>query len=120
MQPPEQLSSGNWFPKETLKDQGSNFTSLLMKELCNLLKVKILRPSVYHQKTAGLLKCFHKMLKEMLRKFVIADPKYWDQLHPPLLLTIQEVPQFSMSFSPFEIFYGRQTTHRIETAPGQK
>lgn len=42
-------------PKEILMDQGTNFTSQLMKELCDLLKVKSLRTSVYHPQTDGLV-----------------------------------------------------------------
>ena len=34
------------------------------------------------------------------------DGKNWDQLLPHVLFAIQEVPQASTGFSPFELLYG--------------
>lgn len=60
-------------PMEIVIDQGMNFISQLMKELCNLLKVKSLRTLIYHTQSKGLVKQFNKTLKNMLRKFVITE-----------------------------------------------
>lgn len=60
--------------KEMLTDQGINFTSKLMGELCDLLKIKALKTSVYHPQTDELVECFSKMLKKMLKKFMTLDP----------------------------------------------
>uniref|UniRef100_K7EW93 Integrase catalytic domain-containing protein n=1 Tax=Pelodiscus sinensis TaxID=13735 RepID=K7EW93_PELSI len=95
-------------PGEILTDQGTNFTSALMRELCRLLRVKTLRTSVYHPQTDGLVERFNRTLKGMLRKFVEEEPKEWDRALPALLFAIREVPQASTGFSPFELLYGRQ------------
>ena len=71
--------------------------SQVLKEMCRLLHVTQVRTSVYHPKT----------LKSMLRKLVDKDSRDWDQLLPYTLFAIQEVPQSSMGFSPFELLYGR-------------
>ena len=44
----------------------------------------------------------------MLKKFVSANGKDWDQWLPYLLFAYREVPQASTGFSPFELLYGRQ------------
>lgn len=42
-------------PAKILTDQGTSFMSLLMADLCHLLKVKQLRKSVCHSQTDSLL-----------------------------------------------------------------
>ncbi|KAG6921236.1 hypothetical protein G0U57_009227, partial [Chelydra serpentina] len=95
-------------PREILTDQGTNFTSGLLQQVCGLLGVKQLRTSVYHPQTDGLVERFNRTLKEMLHKFPPEDLCQWDQLLPPLLLAVREVPQSSTKFSPFELLYGRR------------
>uniref|UniRef100_A0A674IBQ6 Gypsy retrotransposon integrase-like protein 1 n=1 Tax=Terrapene triunguis TaxID=2587831 RepID=A0A674IBQ6_9SAUR len=95
-------------PREILTDQGTNFTSRLLRQVCELLGVKQLRTSVYHPQTDGLVERFNQTLKDMLRKFPQEDLRRWDQLLPPLLLAVREVPQSSTKFSPFELLYGHQ------------
>ena len=42
-------------PTEILTDQGSNFTSQLLKEVYRMLKIKPIRTSPYHPQTDGLV-----------------------------------------------------------------
>ncbi|KAG6935241.1 Pr gag-pro-pol, partial [Chelydra serpentina] len=90
-------------PREILTDQGTNFTSRLLQQVCELLGIKQLRTSVYHPQTDGLVERFNRTLKAMLRKFPPEELRQWDQLLPPLLLAVREVPQSSTKFSPFEL-----------------
>ena len=94
-------------PKRLLTDQGSNFTSLLMKQVSALLKITQLQTSPYHPQTDGLVERFNGTLKAMLRRFAREAPKNWDELLPYLLFAYREVPQASTGFSPFELLYGR-------------
>ena len=95
-------------PQEILTDQGSNFTSQLLREVYNLLKVQAIRTSPYHPQTDGLVERFNQTLKQMLRKAATEEGKDWDKLLPYLLFAYREVPQASTGFSPFELLYGRQ------------
>lgn len=87
-------------PQEILTDQGTPFMSLLMVDLCHLLKVKQLRTSVYHPQTDGLVERFNQTLKQMLR-LVAVDGRDWDLMLPYVLFGIREVPQASTGFTPF-------------------
>lgn len=80
--------------KDMLMAQGPTFTSQLMKEVWDLLRVKSLKTVVYHPQTDRLVEYFNKMLTNM-KKFVTTDPRYQDCLLPPLLFIICEVPQAS-------------------------
>ena len=94
-------------PGEILSDQGTNFTSQLMKEIENLLHIKAIKTTPYHPQTDGLVERFNKTLKSMLRKYATESGKDWDKLLPYLLFAYREVPQASTGFSPFELLYGR-------------
>ena len=47
-------------------DQGCNFESDLLKELCEIAQVKKIRTSGYHPQTNGIWKCFNATLINML------------------------------------------------------
>ena len=95
-------------PREILTDQGTNFMSQLLKELCNLLHISQIRTSPYHPQTDGLVKRFNKTLKLMLRKLVSKEGKNWDRLLWYVLFAYREVSQSTTGFSPFELLYGRE------------
>ena len=94
-------------PKEMLTDQGSNFMSELMREVCRLLQISRLRTSPYHAMCNGLCEKFNGVLKKMLKTYARSKPKTWDEYIPYLLFAYREVPNESTGFSPFELLYGR-------------
>jgi len=53
-------------PKEILSDQGSQFLSAVMKEVCRLLSVKQLVTTPFHPICNGLVEKFNGTLKTML------------------------------------------------------
>ena len=95
-------------PANLLSDQGTNFTSKLMEEVCQLLGIKKLKTTPYHPQANGLVERFNGTLKAMLKKFSADEPDAWDRYLPYLLFAYREVPQASTGFSPFELLYGRQ------------
>ncbi|KAJ8341888.1 hypothetical protein SKAU_G00341790 [Synaphobranchus kaupii] len=110
------LCSRVGIPEDILTDQGSCFMSNVMKALCQLMKVKQVRTSVYHPQTDGLVERFNKTLKQMMRKLIESDAKDWDQPLPYLLFSVREVPQASTGFSPFELLYGRRPRGLLDLA----
>jgi transposase InsO family protein len=49
-------------PKELLTDQGSNFMSDLIKQVCKLLKINKLCTTPYHPEANGLVENFNGVL----------------------------------------------------------
>jgi hypothetical protein len=90
-------------PDEMLTDQGSNFTSQLMMDICHCLSVKKLRTTPYHPMCNGLVERFNGVLTTMLKQ-----PNMWDTYLPYILFAYREVPQASTGFFPFELLYGRK------------
>ena len=94
-------------PKEILSDQGSQFLSAVMKEVCRLLSVKQMVTTPYHPMCNGLVEKFNGTLKNMLRRMCSEKPKDWDRYIGPLLFAYREVKQESLGYAPFELLYGR-------------
>jgi len=101
-----QLFSRVGIPREIITDQGTNFTSSLLKQIYHMLGIQGVKTSPYHPQTDGLVERFNKTLKSMLRKFVNDTGSDWDQWLPFLLFAYREVPQASTGFSPFQLLYG--------------
>ena len=65
-------------PKEIVTDQGSNFLSLLMNQLCKLLSIEKIKTSPYHPQANGLVENFNGTLKKMLKCYAQEEPNDWD------------------------------------------
>ncbi|GFO50301.1 gypsy retrotransposon integrase-like protein 1 [Plakobranchus ocellatus] len=94
-------------PEEVLSDQGTQFISDCMKEVCRLLGIKQKTTTPYHPMCNGLVERFNATLKTCLRRLCSEQPRQWHRYINPLLFAYREVPQESTHFAPFELLYGR-------------
>ena len=93
-------------PSEILSDQGTQFVSDLMREVCRLLSIRQLTSTPYHPECNGLLEQFHGTLKQMLKCMCTEKPRDWDRYLSAVLFAYRESPQESQGFSLFELLYG--------------
>ena len=110
----EAVADGLWefwtrlgIPDEVLTDQGSQFTSTLMKEVNEFLLIKHKMTCPFSPQTNGLVEKFNDTLKQMIKRLALEQPDQWDTFIPALLFAYREAPQDSLGFSPFELLYGR-------------
>ena len=90
-------------PGEILTDQGVNFMSSLISQLCAVLGIKKINTSPYHPQANGLVENFNGTLKNAQE-----EPNDWDKHIPFVLFAYREPPHESTGYSPFELLYGRQ------------
>ena len=90
-----------------LTDQGSQFTSDIMKEVSRLLSLKHITTTPYHPMCIGLVEKFNGTLKQMLKRMCSERPMDWDNYLNAVLFAYREVPHESLGFHPFELLYGR-------------
>ncbi|XP_063970109.1 uncharacterized protein LOC135157653 [Lytechinus pictus] len=102
-----QIFSRVGVPQEILSDQGTQFTSDLMKDIGKLLSIKQMMTTPYHPACNGLVERFNGTLKKILRRTCSDRPSDWDRYLAPILFAYREAPHASMGFSPFELLYGR-------------
>ena len=102
-----EVFSRTGIPSQILTDQGSVFTSKLMKQLCGILGIKHIKSSPYHPESNGCLERWHATLKSALRKY---PEKYsdWDRLVKYILFACRAAPHANTGYSPFELVFGRQ------------
>ncbi|GFO17739.1 gypsy retrotransposon integrase-like protein 1 [Plakobranchus ocellatus] len=93
-------------PEEVLSDQGTQFISDCMKEVCRLLGIKQKTTTPYHPMCNGLVERFNATLKTCLCRLCSEQPRQWHRYINPLLFAYREVPQESTHFASFELMNG--------------
>ncbi|XP_070182241.1 uncharacterized protein, partial [Littorina saxatilis] len=101
-------------PDEIQSDNGSQFTSDMMREFRKLLSIKGVFSSPYHAQSNGIVERLHGTLKPMLKKVISTQPRLWHRYLPALLFAIRELPNASTGFSPFQLLFGRQPKGPID------
>lgn len=95
-------------PETILSDQGTNFQSILLSEIYELLDVHKVRTSPYHPQTDGLTERFNRTLQAMLACYVDENQKDWDTFLPTLAFAYNTAVHSTTLMTPFELTYGRR------------
>ncbi|XP_063072262.1 uncharacterized protein LOC134462919 [Engraulis encrasicolus] len=95
-------------PESIHTDQGRQFESDLMKELCVLLKIEKTRTSPYHAQSDGMVERFNRTLKDQLAKYLSQTGGEWVQYLPQVELAYNSSVHCSTGFSPFFLAHGRE------------
>lgn len=101
-------------PKSLLTDQGKQFTSALIKELCKLLQINKLETVPYRPQTDGLVERFNRTLIQMLAASAREYSVDWDNLLPFVVFAYNTSVQESSKLSPFQLIYGRLPQYPID------
>ena len=96
--PPEQLHS----------DQGKQFESKLVEEICKLLQVKKTRTTPYHPQCDGMVERFNRTLLDMLATTLKDHPFDWEYHLSKVCFAYNTSVHSSNGFSPFFLMFGRQ------------
>jgi hypothetical protein len=94
-------------PKEIMSDRDTKFTSNFWKSLMVGLETKLLFIIAYHPQTDGNMERVNQILEDMLRMYVIHQPKKWEDYLPLVEFAYNNGYQESLKMSPFEVLYGR-------------
>lgn len=95
-------------PIRLLSDQGRNFLSQVVKEVCNMFEIQKINTTAYHPQTNGLTERFNKALCTILSVYVNKYQNDWDEFLSWALFTYRVSEQNSTKFSPFELLYNRK------------
>lgn len=95
-------------PQKLLTDNGRNFTSQLLAELCRLTGCTKLFITPYHPAGNGLCERFNRTLVTMLSFFVDSHQRNWDTVLPYALFCYRASRQSSTKQSPFQLLFGRE------------
>ena len=72
-------------PSKLLSDQGANFKSNIVKELCEFMGIQKVRTSPYHAQTKGQVELVHQMPMPMIGKLSRDQKVDWPKHFPELV-----------------------------------
>ena len=90
-----------------MSNDGANFLSSLIHEICKLLGVRKINSSGYHPQTDGLVEKFNSTLISMISKSCEITKRDWDDHLPYLLFAYRVSAQASSKELPFFLVHGR-------------
>lgn len=103
-------------PKKIHTDQGANFESNLIKELCEITGVMKSRTTPYHPMGNGLCERFNRTLIKMLGTLHPEQKKDWKKHIGPIVHCYNCMKQSSTGQTPFYLMYGREPPLPIDLA----
>ena len=106
------------FPARIHSDQGRNFESSLIKELCSLAGVHKSWTTPYHPMGNGMVERFNQTLLKMLGTLEDHQKQDWKSYVAPLVHAYNATRHDSTGFSPFFLMFGRHPRLAIDAYLG--
>ena len=104
--PPEQLHS----------DQGRQFESALIKQICGILQIDKSRTTPYHPQCDGLVERFNRTLKHMLATTLRNHPFDWENRLRKVCMAYNTSVHSTTGYTPFYLMFGREARLPIDIA----
>ncbi|KAL1258008.1 hypothetical protein QQF64_011252 [Cirrhinus molitorella] len=105
------------FPERILSDQGADFESKLIKELCEMAKIHKVRTTPYHPR-GNPVEPFNRTLLNMLGTLKEQDKSRWHDFVKPLVHAYNCTKNEVTGFTPYELMFGRQPRLPVDLAFG--
>ncbi|KRY46609.1 Retrovirus-related Pol polyprotein from transposon 17.6 [Trichinella britovi] len=106
-------------PETIHSDQGRNFESALIKELCELFGTSKTRTTAYHPQSDGLVERMNRTLVDMLAATSIEEPGEWDEYIDRVLLAYRTSVHHTTAATPSRILYGQEVRLPVYLIYGQ-
>ena len=103
-------------PEALLSDRGTNLLSWLMKDVCRMLGIKKLNTTASHPQCDGAVERFNRILKTMIRKYVVKFGVQWDQYLHGILWAYRNTPHSSTGEKPSYLLFGYDCRFPTEAA----
>ena len=106
------------FPARLHSDQGRNFESSVIRELCSLAGVEKSRTTPYHAMGNGMAERFNQTLLNMLGTLDNHQKEDWKSFVAPLVHAYNATKHDSTGYSPYFLMFGRHPRLAIDAYLG--
>ena len=100
--------------REFHSDQGTNFESLVMKEVARLFGIKKTRTTSYHPRGDGMVERFNRTLEAMLSQWTNTHQDDWDEHLSLLSMAYRSSPHETTGETPNVLNFGREVTLPVD------
>ena len=107
-------------PEQFHSDQGRQFESQLIAEVCKLLNINKTRTTPYHPQCDGLVERFNRTLLNMLATCAKDRPFDREQYIRKVCMAYNSSTQSSTGYTPFYLMFGRQARLPIDVLYGTR
>jgi hypothetical protein len=104
----KEISRLHGIPRKIVSDRDTKFTSKLWKGLFKGFGTNINFITTYHPQTDGKIERVNRIIKDMLRMYVMDKPSKWEDYLHLIEFAYNNGYQASFRMSPFEALYGRK------------
>ena len=106
-------------PEIIHSDQGRNFESKLVKEMCTLLGVRKTRTTPYHPQSDGQVERFNRTLTSMLSNYVAENHRDWDIHLSKVLMAYRSSEHETTKCTPYYLMFGREVRLPVDIMFGR-
>jgi transposase InsO family protein len=106
-------------PLQLHSDQGRDFESHVIQEICKLLQIEKTRTSSYHPQCDGQVERFNRTVQQMLKMFVNENRSDWDEHLPYVMMAYRSSRQDSTGCTPNWLMLGREVSLPIDIMYGR-